>query len=197
MGNLRSVQKGFEKVGFKAIVTSNPKEVLRCSKVVLPGVGAFKDCMKNLENKGFIEMLNHEIIEKKKPILGICLGMQVMAKNSTEGGFYDGLGWFDAEVIKIETKLNELKIPQIGWNNLKFDTDSFLFKNIPTSSSFYFVHSYYMHCFNPSDIMATCVYGTEITAAVQRENIVATQFHPEKSQEIGLRVLENFISWKL
>lgn len=196
MGNILSVLNAIEYLGYEGFLIKTQKDFSKVDKFILPGVGAFSDCMKNLVDKNFINILNKEIIENKRPILGICLGMQVMAKYSNEGTGAMGLGWFDAEVIKIETNLKELKVPHIGWNNLEFNTSSILFKNIPQNSSFYFVHSFYMNCFNSNDVVATVHYGTNITAAIQKENIVATQFHPEKSQEIGLRVLENYISWK-
>ncbi len=195
MGNILSIINAIEYLGYECGLINEPSDFNKFSKLILPGVGAFKDCMNNLRNKGFIEILNNEVIKNKKKILGICLGMQVMAKNSTEGGFFHGLGWFDAEVIRIKPTLQQLKIPQIGWNNIEFNPNNFLFKTVPINSSFYFVHSYYMHCFNSIDVIATCNYGGKITAVVQSKNIVATQFHPEKSQEVGLKVLENFVSW--
>jgi len=197
MGNILSISNAVEYLGYEFGLIKKPQDFSKFNKLILPGVGAFQDCIKNLRKNGLIDFLSDEVIEKKKPILGICLGMQVMAKLSYEGDYSEGLGWFDAEVEIIKPIRKELKIPHIGWNYLKFDSESFLFRNVPSDSSFYFVHSYYMHCFNPNDVIATCFYGTEITAAVHKKNIVATQFHPEKSQGIGLKVLENFISWNL
>jgi len=195
MGNILSISNAIDYLGFEFGLIHQPDDFKKFSKLILPGVGAFKDCIQNLRHKNLIEILNHEVLEKKRPILGICLGMQVMAQNSEEGGFYKGLGWIDAGVVKIRPGDSENKVPQIGWNELEFSNESFLFRGVPKNSSFYFVHSYHMNCFNQNNVIATCNYTTQITAAIQKENIIATQFHPEKSQEVGLKVLENFISW--
>jgi len=194
MGNLLSVYSAVEYVGGDVTYCNNKEDIKAADKIILPGVGAFKDCVKNLRELGFWDVLNEEILTKKKIILGICLGMQVMAQKSYEDGEFEGFGWFDAEVIKIEPKDKNLKVPQIGWNNIKYDKDNPLFKGLPEKSEFYFVHSYYMNCKNKTDIKATCDYGITVTAAVNKENIFAVQFHPEKSQDYGLRVLKNFLT---
>lgn len=193
MGNILSVINAIEYLGFEGLIVKNQEDFPYVEKLILPGVGAFADCMNNLKAKNLINTLNKEVIENKKAILGICLGMQVMAKTGYEGGKFRGLGWLDAEVTKIDTKKKNLKIPHIGWNNINILKESFLFNNISKSASFYFVHSYQMHCNNSENIVATTFYGSEITAAIQKENIIGTQFHPEKSQSIGLKILENFI----
>ena len=194
MGNLRSVQKAFEKIGCNAIITNNHEVIKNSSKIVLPGVGAFKDGMKHLEELGLIDILNEEIIKNKKPFLGICLGMQLTAKKSYENGETDGLGWIDAEVIKFDFIVSDkkLKIPHVGWNNVNYQNDNILFKDIPNSSDFYFVHSYYFKTAEKY-IAGTTDYGFEFTSSVQKDNILGVQFHPEKSQEVGLKILENFV----
>jgi glutamine amidotransferase len=189
MGNLRSVQKAFENIGESAVISNDLSLIQNASKLVLPGVGAFKDAMHNLRELGLIDVLNNEVIRNKKPFLGICLGMQLIATKSYEFGETQGLGWIDAEITRFAS--TELKIPHVGWNNVKFSNPSPLFKNIPDDSDFYFVHSYY---FDADRTYATgiCDYGTEFIASVQHENIFATQFHPEKSQTHGLKIIENF-----
>lgn len=196
MGNILSVINAVDYLGYDFGIVKEKDDFEKFSKLILPGVGAFQDCMKNLKGKDFITCLNREVIDNEKTILGICLGMQVMAKSSNEGGVTDGLGWVDAKVEKIEAKDFGLKIPHIGWNTVNFNQDSFLFKGIPQHSACYFVHSYSMRCTNRENIIAITDYGGEITAAVHKNNIIATQFHPEKSQEIGLRILENFLEWE-
>lgn len=196
MGNLLSVYNAFDYLGEDVKICSYPDELSTVDRIVIPGVGAFKDCIKLLETKYFIESLNEEVIKKGKPTLGICLGMQVMAKKSYEFGEFNGLGWFDAEVIKIDHSNQKFKVPNIGWNEIDFKEENALFHGIKNHSDFYLVHSYFMKCRNDSDIVATYDYGAKITASVMKDNIFATQFHPEKSQDNGLRIIENFINWK-
>ena len=194
MGNLRSVQKAFEKVGCSAIITDNHALIKKADKIVLPGVGAFKDGMKHLEELGLIELLNKEVLVNKKPFLGICLGMQLIAKRSYENGKTDGLGWIDAEVIKFDFTQREkvLKVPHVGWNDVKYKNKNILFDGIVDKSDFYFVHSYYFS--TKEDIVSsTTDYGFDFVSSVQKENIFAFQFHPEKSQVVGLKILENFV----
>lgn len=193
MGNLLSVNNAIEYLGFDSETISNPNLLSDFDKLILPGVGSFKQCVYNLENKGFVKILNEEVIYKKKPILGICLGMQVMAKKGYEGGEFNGLGWFDANVIKIKPKDKNVKVPNIGWKEINYN-DNVLFKNLKERTELYFVHSYHMKCLNKSDVIATCFYGESITAAINKENIYGTQFHPEKSQDFGLQILENFLN---
>ena len=195
MGNLLSVFNGLQMVGADARICTAPQDLADAERIILPGVGAFPDCAKNLKTTGFWDALNHEVLEKKKPILGICLGMQVMAKRGSEVQPCEGLGWFDAEVVRMTPADAVLRVPQIGWNDVSFREGSPLFKGLKCPTDFYFVHSFFMKCANPEDVDATCDYGGAVTAAVRRDNIFATQFHPEKSQDYGLRVLENFLSW--
>jgi len=196
MGNILSVRNALEMVGAEVEVCTDPEEVLEVERIVLPGVGSFGDCITNLKKRGFIEVLNEAVLKMKKPILGICLGMQIMAKKSYEAGEHEGLGWFDAETVRLTLQDSSLRVPHIGWNNINYRKDSFLFKGLPESPDVYFVHSYYMKCNSESDVIAEFEYGGKFTAAVQKENIVATQFHPEKSQDYGLAILQNFIQWQ-
>jgi glutamine amidotransferase len=192
MGNLLSVKNAVEYLGFDAALISSASELSGCEKLILPGVGAFPDCMRNLEEKGFVRALNEEVLNKKKPIMGICLGMQVMASLGEEVTRTKGLGWFDAEVVLMQPSDPKCRVPHVGWS----ETDcqpNFLFKGIKGKPEFYFVHSYYMKCQKASDIAATFDHGGKFTAAVYKDNIVGCQFHPEKSQEHGLIVLQNFI----
>jgi imidazole glycerol-phosphate synthase subunit HisH len=192
MGNLLSVYNAFDYLGEDVEICNDPNTLNKYDRIVIPGVGAFKKCIESLKNKGFIEALNKETIINKKPTLGICLGMQVMCTESQEFGFHYGLGWFNATVKKIDTRLN---LPVIGWNEINQKKKSPLFNGIPDFSDFYLVHSFYAECLE-SDLLATYqIEDTIITAALINENIVATQFHPEKSQDYGLKFLENFIAW--
>lgn len=195
MGNLRSVFNAFDYLGAKVTICTRPKDLINVDKIVLPGVGAFKDCIGKLQQEGFVSQLDLEVIQKKKPILGICLGMQVMAKRSFEGGNHEGLGWIDGEVIKLHPADINLKIPNIGWNEISFDSSMPLFKGLPSCPDLYFVHSYYLKCNSEYLVSAYYEYGHKVTAAIRKENIFATQFHPEKSQDVGLKILQNFIDF--
>lgn len=195
MGNVFSVSSALESLGADAIICQTPESLKKVDKIILPGVGGFKDCMNAIRGNGFEEALNQEVLELKKPIYGICLGMQIMARESNEFGKYKGLGWISGEVIKIQPADKTMKIPHVGWNDIQYKEESFLFSNLPKSPDFYFVHSYYLNCDNKNDVIATCYYGQLITASIKKDNIFATQFHPEKSQDYGLKLLENFLSW--
>ena len=195
MGNLLSVCNALLSLGADARVTSDPAEVAAAERVVLPGVGAFPDCMRNLRERGLIEALNEAALRRGKPTLGVCLGMQAMARRSFEVRETPGLGWFDADVVRLTPADPALRIPQIGWNSVRFRPDNPLFAGVPPGADFYFVHSFYMKCEAEEDVDATCDYGGPVTAAVRKRNIFATQFHPEKSQDYGLRVLETFLRW--
>jgi len=186
MGNLRSVQKGFERVGCDALVTDDPCVVEKADHLVLPGVGAFRDCMRNLEAGGFVEPIRAHIAAGR-PFLGICVGMQLLMTDSVEFGLYQGLNIIPGHVVR-ET----LKVPHMGWNRLSIRKESPLFAGIADGSFVYFVHSYYEQPDDSSVVAATSDYGIEFCASVWKENVVATQFHPEKSQALGLKMLENF-----
>lgn len=195
MGNLLSVLHALERAGAEACICQEPNELLKAERLILPGVGAFGDCMRNLVARGLSDALKEVVLEKGRPILGICLGMQAMAQKGFEGGEYAGLGWFDADVVRLQPEDPSLRIPHVGWNEVSFRMKSQLFQGIPTGSDFYFVHSYAMRCSDARDVEAICDYGGAFTCAVRKNNIFATQFHPEKSQEYGLKVLENFLRW--
>lgn len=195
MGNLRSVQKGFEKIGSEAVVTSDPQVVLDADRVVLPGVGAFRDCMHNLEQAGFVEPIL-KVIAAGKPFLGICVGMQLLFSDSVEFGHYKGLDVIPGHVLRFPDQMTvageKLKVPQMGWNQLSFKRRPPAFEGIDDGSNVYFVHSYYVKPDDSSVIATTTDYGIEFCSSVWKDNVVATQFHPEKSQAVGLRILKNF-----
>ncbi|MDA3902494.1 MAG: imidazole glycerol phosphate synthase subunit HisH [Desulfuromusa sp.] len=196
MGNLRSVAKAFEKLGFAVRVSADPNDINTADKVVLPGVGAFRDCIHHLHHGGFVEpLLAH--IDAGKPMLGICVGMQMLFDESEEFGRHQGLGLIPGKVVRFPSGMVEngerLKVPHMGWNNIAIRQQSPLFRDIETDSYVYFVHSYYCAAENQDDISASCRYGeVEFCASIWRDNIMATQFHPEKSQEVGLNIFKNF-----
>lgn len=187
MGNLRSVQKAFEFLGFQAVISDDPEVLRKAEKIVLPGVGAFADAITMIREKGIDKMLQ-EAIEVKKPILGICLGMQLMFEKSYEYGEHTGLGIIKGEIKRLP---DQVKIPHMGWNSLNVTMRSPLFENLPEEAYVYFVHSYYLETDAPV-VSATTFYGKEIQVAAQKDNVFALQFHPEKSGDIGLKILENF-----
>jgi glutamine amidotransferase len=196
MGNLLSVYSAFDYLGADVKICKYPEELIDVERIVIPGVGAFKDCIDKIVGSGFKEALDEQVLQKGKPILGICLGMQVMAKKGLEGSENQGLGWFDATVVRLAPSNLDLRVPNIGWNDINFDPDVFLFRGLPKNADFYHVHSYFMDSANSKDVVATYEYSQKVTAAVLKDNIFATQFHPEKSQDHGLKILENFMVWK-
>ena len=199
MGNLRSVQKGFEKVGAEAVVTADPGTLLEAERIVLPGVGAFRDCMHNLEQGGFVEPLLR-VIAEGRPFLGICVGMQMLFSDSVEFGLHRGLDVIPGHVLRFPEQMREageeLKVPQMGWNQLNFKRRPPAFAGVDEGANVYFVHSYYVKPDNDEVIATVTDYGFEFCSSVWRDNIVATQFHPEKSQDVGLRILKNFAEMK-
>lgn len=192
LGNLRSVAGAVERLGHEAKIANSTDELSRAKKLILPGVGAFGDGMKNLRQLGLVDLLNRLVLEEGKPVLGICLGFQLMARQSSEFGRHEGLGWIDSSVVKIDTKGN-LRLPHVGWNDLFQRKQSVLFDGVPDDALFYYVHSFHVKCKDKDIIIGECEYGICFTAAVEQGNIFATQFHPEKSQQWGLRVLQNFL----
>ena len=193
MGNIFSVQKKIKSLGITPIISSSREEILNADKIILPGVGHFSKAMENLKKLNVIDVLNEKILEKKTPVLGICLGMQLMALSSEEGKT-NGFGWFDAEVKKfnIQDKLN-FKVPQMGWNTISINKKSDLMSNIPDQSEFYFIHSFYLKCNNEEDVLNKTVYENEFVSAIEKDNIFGVQYHPEKSHEIGEKMFKNFI----
>ena len=194
MGNLRSVQKGFEAVGAKAIVTSDSKKILSARSVVLPGVGAFKACMDNLEKFDLIDTVKQSV-QSGKPFLGICLGLQLLFSQAEEFGSVSGLGILKGKVVGFKDAPNSgdpLKIPHMGWNNVEVKPSHPLFDSVPNQSYFYFVHSYYVVPEDRATVSTITNYGIEFVSGIHHENIHAFQFHPEKSQQLGLTVLKNF-----
>jgi len=194
MGNLRSVQKKLIRVGADVEISRDSKIISKADKLILPGVGHFANGIKNLKEYGLLEILNRKAVDDKTPILGICLGMQLMAKHSEEGGV-EGLGWFDADVVKFRIKdMLKYKVPHIGWNNAEMNQESFLFHNVPKEALFYFIHSYHIQCNNQEDILTTTEYEYQFTSSIQRNNIYGTQFHPEKSHDCGEKIIQNFVN---
>jgi len=194
MGNLRSVQKGFETVGAKAIVTSDSKKILSARSVVLPGVGAFKACMDNLKKFDLIDTVKQSV-QSGKPFLGICLGLQLLFSQAEEFGSVSGLGILKGKVVgfkDVPNSVGTFKIPHMGWNNVEVKTSHPLFDSVPNQSYFYFVHSYYVVPEDRAAVATTTNYGIEFVSGIHHENIHAFQFHPEKSQQLGLTVLKNF-----
>lgn len=195
LGNLFSVAKAFEMLGAAVKVSGEIADIERADRLVLPGIGAFNDGMTYLRAKGLDVALTNEVLKKRKPFLGICLGMQLLAPVGFEFGEHPGLGWIDGSARKLDAEKLGLKVPHIGWNDVAVVGDSVLFKEIKPNADFYFVHSYQLIPADQSLITATAQYGGTITAAIERGNIFATQFHPEKSQDNGLKLLENFLAW--
>jgi len=203
-GNLKSAAKALEaaakniSASFKVVVTSDPKTIKQSDKIVLPGQGSFRDCYLGIkEISGLNETLNEFVLEKKKPILGICVGMQLFAKTGYESQETKGFGWIDAEVRKINNMNKKIKLPHMGWNEIELKKDCFLFSQVKNKSHMYFIHSYEFMTKQKDCIVATTEYGNSIVVAVAKDNIVGTQFHPEKSQKNGLIILENFLKWEL
>lgn len=195
MGNLLSVYHALEMIGGSPRICRYPEELYETERIIMPGVGSFRQCIANLEERGFVQALEENVRRRGKPFFGICLGMQVLADRGFEGGEHPGMGWIDAEVVLLKPSDPSLRVPQIGWNSVSYRSGSPLFKYLPAEPDFYFVHSYHMQCREAAAIDATSQYGGIVTVSIRKENIFAAQFHPEKSQEFGLKVLENFLHW--
>ena len=193
MGNLHSVSKALETVGASVTVTSKADDIRRADKIVLPGVGSFAQGMAHLKSLHLIDALNEQVIGKRKPFLGICLGLQLAAEEGEEHGPTQGLGWLKGKVIRLNAADRSVKVPHMGWNDVEVVSEQPLFTNIKNLTSFYFVHSYHFVVEEPDCVAARCEHGITFTAAISKGNIHLVQFHPEKSQSVGLQVLENFL----
>jgi imidazole glycerol-phosphate synthase subunit HisH len=199
MGNLRSVQKGFERMGHEAVVTSDAKTILSASKVVLPGVGAFPDCMRNLREYGLIDAV-HKSISSGKPFLGICLGLQLLFTESEEFGISKGLDIIKGRVVRFkgpafynpQSTIDNLKVPHMGWNSISIKRRPPALQDVPEGSHVYFVHSFHVVPEDKGVIATTTPYGFEFVSSIWKDNIFASQFHPEKSQSVGLSILKRF-----
>jgi glutamine amidotransferase len=194
MGNVASIENILKKIGCKVLITSEPSVLQKAEKIILPGVGAFDYGMKNLNNLGITDVLKEKVIRLKIPLLGICLGMQLLTEDSEEG-VLPGLGFFKAHTKKIPSDWcgEKLKIPHMGWNYICPQEDSPVFKNSLEDMRFYFVHSYYVECDDQSEILATTEYGNAFASVIGRDNIYGVQFHPEKSHKFGMNLLKNFV----
>ena len=194
MGNLNSISNMLRKIGFESKISSDYKEIERADKLILPGVGAFDKGISNLREIGIIDAIKERVLIKKIPILGICLGMQLMTKKSEEG-VLEGLSLIDAETKKFILDDN-YKIPHMGWNTVKLEKSSLVLKDMENQENrFYFVHSYYVECFNNEDILCSTQYGITFTSMFEHNNIIGAQFHPEKSHKFGMQLLKNFMEY--
>lgn len=194
MGNLRSVANAFEVLGCPAQISNDPKDLRTAERIVLPGVGAFGDGMHNLRTVGWIDALEEQVRQKGKPFLGLCLGMQLLATTGTEYGIHAGLNWIPGRVERIQSDDPTLRVPHIGWNDVRFIKKEGLYANLRDSQVFYFVHSYVLRPEDSTVVSGVCFYGIEFAASLEMGNIWATQYHPEKSQKAGLEVLRNFLN---
>lgn len=193
MGNLRSVVNAFDYLGANVSLSSRPQDLGRCQAVVVPGQGAFRDCLINLRRQRLTRELERQVIEQRKPYLGICLGMQILGSKSFEGGEHAGLNWIAGEVKLLQPKNKLYKIPHLGWNDVKITKTHPLFSGLSDTPCFYFAHSYVLYPKSSEVVTAITDYGGELPVALAQNNIMAVQFHPEKSQQDGLQLLRNFM----
>ncbi len=193
VGNLGSIVNMLRKIGVKAMVASSPADVRAAEKLILPGVGAFDSGMRRLRESGLLGALEEKVLRFQTPILGICLGLQLMTRRSEEG-ILPGLGWIEGEAVRFRVNEREggLRIPHMGWNSIVVRRESNLFRGLDQEPRFYFAHSYHVNCGVQDDVLATCDHGYEFPAAVGRKNVLGTQFHPEKSHKYGMKLLKNF-----
>ena len=192
LGNLASVKNAFEVLGKECEITNDITKIRKADRLVLPGVGAFGSGMANLKRLNLIDVLNEEVVKNKKPFLGICLGMQLICKKSYEGGEFNGLGWIDANVVHFDIGNKRLLVPHVGWNDVECNLGSLIFEGGSPQQTFYFVHSYYVQAKDKDIVVGWCDYGIRFPAAIQKDNMFAVQFHPEKSQTEGLEILRKF-----
>ncbi len=190
-GNIKSVEKALQKLGAEVVITKDPQVILNADKVILPGVGAFGDAMANIKKYKLDEII-HRVVKKGTPFLGICLGLQLLFERSDETPGVEGLGILKGEILRIPEK-DDLKIPHMGWNSLHLQNEGRLFKGLKEQSYVYFVHSYYLKAEEEEIVKATTDYSVNIHASVEKDNVFACQFHPEKSSEVGLEILKNFV----
>lgn len=190
-GNIKSVEKALAALGEQPIITRNREQILHADKVILPGVGAFGDAMENLKKYGLVQVI-HEVVERQIPLLGICLGLQLLFERSEETVGVEGLGVLKGEIVRLPDT-EGLKIPHMGWNSLTYPHKGRLFRNVPENSYVYFVHSYYLKAEEEQIVTAVSEYGTTIHASVEEGNVFGCQFHPEKSSDVGLQILKNFV----
>lgn len=193
MGNIGSVSNSLDYLGGKYIISNQKKDLARADALILPGVGAFGAAMENLRKLDLVDELTQQVMIKKKPFLGICLGLQLLAKDSVELGYSIGLGWIEGHIYDVKPS-DGLRVPHVGWNSVTYVHKHPLFQHIDEGAHFYFDHSFHLQCSNDV-VSATCEYGGTYVAAIQKGNILATQFHPEKSQRNGLKLLRNFLNF--
>jgi glutamine amidotransferase len=194
MGNLDSVARAIEECRGEPVITSRAEDLKQANYIILPGVGAFGDGMRNIRDLGLDRTIREEVLQKEIPFLGICLGMQLLASRGHEGGETAGLDLIPGEVVRFEPDGPGVKIPHIGWNEVVFERPHSLFRDIPSEEDFYFVHSYHFVCKNREDILSLTPYCGNFVSAVNRKNVIGVQFHPEKSLQLGLKLLSNFLS---
>jgi glutamine amidotransferase len=194
MGNLASIVNMIKRVGGQAMLSRGPEDIEQARKLILPGVGAFDNGMANLRERGYVELLTRKVVAERVPLLGICLGMQLLTQRSEEG-VAPGLGWLDAETIrfKFDPGGPQLKVPHMGWNTITVTRPHPLFPEGEKERRYYFVHSYHVRCRDPANVLATTRYGLEFTSAVVKDNLMGTQFHPEKSLRYGMRLMQHFV----
>ncbi|MSP59281.1 MAG: imidazole glycerol phosphate synthase subunit HisH [Myxococcales bacterium] len=199
-GNIRSVANAFEAIGAAFLISARPDDLRAADRIVLPGVGAFGEAMRRLEALGLPAVLTEEVVQKKKPFLGLCVGMQLLAERGHEHGEHRGLGWIRGEVHRIEPATDgdgkAFPVPHVGWNSVKAQNGSVLLRSMPAEPTFYFVHSYAFRAADPGVVAGTFDYGGEFSAVVEQGHIFGTQFHPEKSQKAGLQLLKNFLAYE-
>jgi imidazole glycerol-phosphate synthase subunit HisH len=192
MGNINSIKKRLVKLGINPTISADASEIKKADKLILPGIGHFSQAMQRLNDLNLVDILNEEVLIKKKPILGICLGMQLLAKYSEEGNV-NGLGWFDADIVKFNIKDTfKYKVPHVGWNQIQLKKQSVIMNGIEDLSEFYFVHSYFCKCNNEADVLNNTDHESIFASAIEKENIFGVQYHPEKSHSVGEKLIENF-----
>lgn len=192
--NLDSIARAVEECGGYPLIATDASSLRDSGYVILPGVGAFPDAMKGIRRANLVDALREHVLERRRPFLGICLGMHLMAKRSTEGKVTEGLGWLDGQIERLQSTSPEERIPHVGWNEVEAGALSVLFRNVAPGTDFYFVHSYHLVCNNPTQIAGNTPYCGGFVSAVEADNIMGVQFHPEKSQKPGFQVLRNFLS---